>query len=255
MKRIFYCFALIAVLSGCIQYKDITYLRNAGIPANDSIFKNSVGVYKIQPSDLLYINITCLDENINKLFSSNSQMSSMTSSGAGYYLIGYLVDMDGCINLPVIGKLQVSGLTAKEIKDMIQKSSEKFITDPRVEIRLLSFRISVIGEVKKPGQFTIYNDKANIIEALAMAGDITYYGNRHKILLMRAAKDGTNAYRIDVTNKDLLSSPNYFMQPNDILYVEPLRSTGFRLSAADYAVLISTITATLTTIVLIRNFK
>jgi polysaccharide biosynthesis/export protein len=254
MKRLFYFYVLITLLSGCTQYKDITYLRNAGIPANDSIFKNSVAAYKIQPSDLIYISVSCLDENINKLFVSNPQTSSMISSMAGNYLIGYLVDVDGNINLPVIGRLQVSGLTMKETKDLIQKNSEKFITDPRIEIRLLSFRISVLGEVKRPGQFTIYNDKANVIEALAMAGDITYYGNRHKVLLMRATKDGTVAYRIDVTNMNLLTSPYFYMQPNDIIYVEPMRNAGFRLSAADYAVLISTITATLTTIFLIRNF-
>jgi polysaccharide export outer membrane protein len=195
-----------------------------------------------------------MDESINNVFNKSSSSSNMGSSNlGGFYVIGYTVDYDGTITLPVLGKIIVSGLTVSEALAAIQKQADKYIANAQIEVKLVSFKISVIGEVRKPGQFEIYNDKANIFEAIANAGDLTYYANRKNILILRSEPEGTRTYRINLTDKDILASPLYYVQPNDVIYVEPMKSTGLRLSAADYSVLISTISVTLSTYFLIRN--
>jgi polysaccharide biosynthesis/export protein len=244
------------ILASCTTYKDITYLRNLNPATADSLYLRSSGKYRIQPADILYIKVNCMDESINNVFNKNSLSSSLVSSNlGGFYVVGYTVEPDGTINLPVLGKILVTGLTVAEALTAIQKQADKFISNAQIDVKLVSFKISVIGEVRKPGQFEIYNDKANVFEALAIAGDLSYYANRRNILILRSEPEGMKTYRIDLTNKNILSSPLFYLQPNDIVYIEPMKNTGLRLTAADYSVLISTISVTLTTIILIQNIK
>lgn len=258
LKKILFLLSLaVLMITSCTGYKNITYLRYVDPSTSDSLFRVKQSDYKLQPSDILYIKINGLDESINLMFNKGilSQNSSFTYLG-GFYILGYTIEPDGTIILPVLGKIPVSGLTVSQAHEVVQKRiAEKYIVDPQVEMRLVSFKISVLGEVKKPGQFNIYNDKANIFEALAIAGDITYYGNRKNILLMRNYGNETHTYRINLSDKSILNSSLYYIQPNDVIIVEPLKSTGLRLSASDLSILISTITATLTTIVLINNLS
>ncbi len=258
LKRFFFITLLTFLVASCTSYRDITYLHSLNPSTEDSLFKCKAGKYKIQPADILYVKVNCMDENINNVFNNNlssSSSSSGTSNLGGFYVIGYTVESDGTITLPVLGKILVSGFTVQEALSIIQKQADKFITNAQVDLRLVSFKISVIGEVKKPGQFTIFNDKANIFEALSMAGDLTYYANRRNVLILHDEPDGTKTYRIDLTNKNILASPQFYLLPNDIIYIEPMKNTSFRLLAADYSVLISAISITLTTIILIRGIK
>lgn len=256
IKKFTLAFALTAIMIACTQYRDITYLRNLNPLTADSIFKSTASTYRIQPADILYIKVNSLDESINNIFNKSALSSSMvTSNLGGFYVIGYTVESDGTVNLPVLGKIPISGCTIAEALSIIQNQADKYIANAQIELRLVSFKISVIGEVKRPGQYNIYNDRANIFEALAIAGDISYFGNRKNILILRSEPEGTKTFRINLADKNILASKLFYLQPNDIVYVEPRRSTGIRLSAADYSVLISTLTATLTTIILIRNIK
>jgi polysaccharide biosynthesis/export protein len=258
IKRLLFLLCICSFFCACTQFKDITYIRNIGTQ-NDTLYNLKFNEYKVQIADILYIRVTCLDDNINELFNKNSSQgnsSSMSSStGGGFYLMGYTVDNEGNIALPIIGKVFVLDQTVNEIQTKIKKLSEKFITDASIDVKLVSFKISFLGEVRRAGQINIYSDRANIFEALSLAGDISYYGNRHNVLIMRAGKKGTEIHRVDLTDKNILTSDLFFLQPNDIVYVEPMRSTGFRLSAADYAVLMSTFAATISTIFLIKNLS
>jgi polysaccharide biosynthesis/export protein len=250
-----YCIFLLIISAfvSCTRYKDIAYMRNLDPASADSLYKSKQGIYKIQPADILYIKISCLDENIDKVFNQNTQSSQMTMGGAGYYVMGYNVEKDGTINLPVLGKIIVSGFTVPEALAAIQKMADKYMTNATVELRLVSFKISILGQVNRPGQLTVYNDKANIFEVLSLAGDLTYYGNRHSVLLMRSLPEGTKTYWLDLTDKSILTSEYFYIQPNDIIYVAPLKTTGFRLSIQDYSLLISTLTVTFSAIFLIKN--
>jgi Periplasmic protein involved in polysaccharide export len=242
------------LIASCTTYKDITYLRNLNPKTADSLYLTKVKDYKIQPADILYIKVNCMDENINEVFNKSTLSSSLVSSNlGGFYVIGYTVEPDGNIILPVLGKIFVSGLTIQEALSAIQKQADKYIANAQIDIKLVSFKFSVLGEVKRPGQYNIFNDKANVFEALAIAGDLTYYANRKNVLILRSGPEGIKTYRINLTDKDILATQLFYLQPNDIVYVEPMKSTGLRLSAADYSVLISTISVTLTTYFLIRN--
>lgn len=257
MNILKYLIIVIAILlSACGNYKRFTYLQT--IPPNkpDTLYNNSILVYKVQPADLLYVRITSLDENITKLFSSETvtnNSSMMGASGGGMYLTGYSIDKDGNITLPILGKIYVAGSTMDEVKQNVQKLATSYVKDAKVDVKLVSFKVAMLGEVNHPGQITIYNDKANIFEAIAQAGDISYNGNRRKITIVRNYNNTSRTIRVDLTKRDILGSQQYFLQPNDIVYVEPLKSTAFRLRVSDYSVFLTLITSTITAVLLITN--
>ena len=255
IKRIFIISFVIPVIFGCTRLKDITYVRDVGKSANDSLYTNSFSDYKIQVADILYVRISCMDESINALFDQGTQSNTTNSSASSssFYLTGNSVDVQGNITVPIIGKIPVVGQTVSEIESNLSKLSAKYITDARVQVKLVSFKISFLGEIGHKGQINIYSDRANIFEVLSLAGDINYNGNRHNVLIMRTTKQGTEVHRIDVTDKNILSSKMFFLQPNDIVYVEPIKSTGIKLMIADYSTLISILTLTISTIFLIKS--
>ncbi len=134
---------------------------------------------------------------------------------------GYLVDNTGAIELPVLGKVAVAGQTANQVKDRLRESLREYLKEPTVTIRNLNFRISVMGEVMRPSLFTIPNEQITLLEALSLSGDITIYGRRENVLIIRE-EDGKRTFaRVDLTRRDLFSSPYYYLHPNDVVYVEP----------------------------------
>jgi polysaccharide export outer membrane protein len=199
-----------------------------------------------------------MDKNVTDMF--NSEMTkNLTNTGnisnSGFYLIGYSIDPEGYINLPFLGKLKVAGLTVVETRNLIQKFSVEYIKDAQIEIRLLSFKVYFLGEFARPGMQTVYSDRANILEAISMAGDITYNGNRKKLSILRSYQDKTKLIEVDLTQRDILNSPQFFLQPNDVVYVKPLKSTIFRIRLNEYAGILSFFTSTVTLVVLINNLN
>ncbi len=180
----------------------------------------------IQPDDLLSITVNTLSPESNQLFNQGvlgTLGSSIASGSSGTQSIdGYLVDKNGEINFPVIGKLKIGGLTKADATDTIQNIlSRDYVKNPTVNIRFLNFKVTIIGEVKTPSTVTILTEKLNIMEALSLAGDMTGVGKRENVLIIRE-KDGVrNFIRVNLNDKDLVSSPDYFLQQNDIVYVEP----------------------------------
>lgn len=255
MKNFFFVLLFALFFSSCNQYKRFTYLQ-APLTEKDSVYSKILTPYKIQPSDNLYIKISsAISKTTEEMFNSSSTGTSSMSGaqGGSLYLMGYVVNQDGCINLPVLGIVQVSGYTVGEVQSLIQEKVTQMSSDARVDVKLLSFKISILGEIGSPGQFTIFSDRATILEALAMAGDITYNGNRKKILILRSYTNGTLPIEIDLTQRSILKSENYFLMPNDIIYIEPYKTTAFRLRIADYSQFLMLITSTITAVLLINN--
>jgi len=244
-------------LSSCGYYKRFTYLQTVPPNQPDSTYTSNILLYKLQIADILYVKIMSLDENISKMFNQEigGSVSSSLTGGAmgGMFLSGFSIDKGGEISLPILGKIQVLGLTVDECKQKIQKIAESYVTDARVDLKLVSFKISLLGEVRSPGQITIFNDRANIFEALSLAGDISYNGNRRKVTIIRNYSHSTKTIKIDLTQRDILSSQQYYLQPNDIIYVEPLKSTAFRLRVSDYATFLTLITSTITAVLLVTQ--
>ena len=258
--RIFYItFGWIGLLllTSCGQYKNIVYLQ-APKPETDTLYSPAFVQYKLQPADILHIRVTSIDHNVSDLFNNDSPTASSSTAlngmaGGGMYLTGYSINEKGQIQLPVIGNVDVAGLTVEEATAKISQLTLVYIKDAHIEVKLVSFKIAVLGEVNHPGQITIFNNKATILEAIAQSGDLSYYGNRKDILIVRNVKNGLKTIHVDLTRRELLKSDEFYLQPNDVIYIEPLRSTVFRLKLSDYSVFLTLVTSTVTLVFLIMQ--
>ena len=212
---------LITVFSSCVSKKDIVYFQYDKI--NQAEVSNS---YKtiIKPDDLLQITITALDIEAVRPFN----LAAVTYSTSSNSAIGvaqqqtYLVDTKGEIEFPVLGKIKIGGLTRDETIDLLKsKLSPDYIKDPNVNIRIANYKISVMGDVDRPGSYNIPNERITILDALALAGDVNISGQRNNILIIREEENKKVQYRVDIRSNLLLTSPVYYLQQNDVVYVEP----------------------------------
>lgn len=220
---------LIIITVGCGPHRNIVYFSNLDDnDLNKSKIIENVVIPTIQPDDLLSITVNSLSAESNMLFnqgvlgSLGSTVSNNTTNQQNNKIDGYLVDKNGNINFPVLGKIHLAGLTKEDATDTIANIlNREYVKDPTVNIRFLNFKITLIGEVKNPSTVTILTEQVNILEAISLAGDLTVLGKRENVLIIREKDGQRKLLRVDLNDKELLSSPNYFLQQNDIIYVEP----------------------------------
>ena len=217
------------LLSGCSSYKKVPYLQDAD--AVNSL-QQELPMYdaKIMPKDLLTITVNTTDPEaaapFNLTVQSSVNVARSTSLTHQPTLQQYLVGNDGNIDFPVLGRLQVNGLTKSEAENLIREKLGAYLKEtPIVTVRMTNYKISVLGEVNRPGMFTINNEKVNIFEALALAGDLTIWGQRDNLKLIREDATGKREIiTLNLNKSDIITSPNYYLQQNDILYVTPNKS-------------------------------
>ena len=222
MKKLLFPIMVVTVILmmvGCGSSKQVAYWQNI-----DSIsLAASKGLFdaKIMPKDELTILVQTTDPLTSEPF--NLRSTGQTSSKN--QITGYLVDNDGMINFPIVGKIHVAGLTKTECEDLIKSKIQPYLArteNPLVSVRTSSYRITVIGEVNKPGVIPVATEKISLVEALAEAGDMTVYGKRDNILLVREDKSGEkHKVRLNMNDANIINSPYYYLQQNDIVYVEP----------------------------------
>jgi polysaccharide export outer membrane protein len=201
--------------------------------------------YHLGIGDNLYIKVRSLDAKSNDFFNNmgGSGNNNAIYSDAGIYLNSYNVDQDGNIIFPFVGPINVIGLTLNQAQEKMAVILNEYLKETTtIIVKLVNYNVTFVGEVKKPGEYKIYQDNINIFEAIAMAGDITDYGNRNEVKLMRKTDDGTALHIIDLTREDILESPYFYLKPNDVIYIEPLKGKQFAFSTFPYALLFSTIT-------------
>ncbi len=219
--------AIIAVFSSCsAYYKQVPYLQNSQEFATESTeTKSFMYDARIMPKDLITITVSTSDPSAAQPFNLiiPTAANSTGSTTSQPVLQKYLVDNDGFIDFPIIGKLSVGGLTKGETEQLVVSKLKGYLNEtPIVSVRMTNYNISVLGEVLRPGTFTIDNEKATIFEALAMAGDMTVYGQRHNIKLIREdAKGKRKVIELDITDSNIITSPYYYLQQNDVIYVTP----------------------------------
>ncbi len=210
-----------SVLFSCVPAKDVVYFQ--GIDnANSSTSVNYEPV--IKADDILYINVSTLDPKAAEPFNlGNTEGQGTGGAGGGVQLqrLTYLVKNDGTIQFPVLGTLKVGGLTKAEVTHLVSSRISEFVKDAVINIRIMNFKISVLGEVNSPGSFVITNERITIPEALALAGDMTLFGKRENILLIREVQGVKSTLRLDMTNPEIINSPYYYLTQNDVLYIEP----------------------------------
>lgn len=225
LKLFAVCIGMV-LLSSCGSTKDIAYFQNAqSVDLEQSKFLYDA---KIMPKDVLSITISTVNPEAAKPFNL-SVPTLFSSSNNSLYTSGqlqsYLVDNDGCIDFPIVGSLKVGGLTKSECENLILGKIKPYLNEnerPVVTVRMTNYKISVLGEVARPGMFTVNNEKINILEALAQAGDLTIYGVRTNVKLIREDETGKKQiYTLNLNDANLVNSPYYYLQQNDIVYVEP----------------------------------
>jgi len=206
--------------------------------------------YTIHPGDNLYIKINSLDQKSNYFEDFGNYSNYYTESGI--YLNSYTVSDSGYVEFPLIGKVMVINLTLDEIRKALQEKVNEYLKNTVVIVKLANFRISMLGEFKNPGKYVVYQDKITLFEAIAMAGDLSDFARKNRSLLIRQTEDGTKSYRINLNDRNILESDLYYLMPNDIVYVEPVRGKQFAFKEFPYVLIFTTIT---TTLLLIEYFK
>ena len=216
------------LLTACQSYKKVPYFQNVEV-VNEAEQQEKLYDAKIMPKDLLTIVVSCTNPELaipfNLTVASNAGIAVSTSSYVTTQpvLQPYLVDNEGNINFPVLGELKLGGLTKREAEQLIIDKLKPYMKEtPIVTVRMVNYKISVIGEVTRPGTFTISNEKVNLLEALAMAGDMTVYGLRDNVKLIREDANGKQQIvTLDLNKAETILSPYYWLQQNDIIYVTP----------------------------------
>jgi len=247
--------AIIIFFSSCIPQKKIKYMQPVHEDStNRALFETpTYQEYHLGIGDNLYINVRSLDQRSNDFFNKNgNDNKSSNYNDASIYLNSYTVDPKGDISFPFIGPIHVFGLTIDQTKAKVEEVMNQYLKETTIVVKLVNFNITFIGEIRRPGEYKIYQDKINIFEAISLAGDITDYGNRNEVKLMRMSEDGTVLHILDLTKEDILESPYYYLKPNDVIYIEPLKGKQFAFATFPYALLFSTIT---TVIVLLTFLK
>lgn len=217
---------MVVLLGSCSSGKDVPYFQNI----DEISLAESKGLYdaKIMPKDMLTITVSTTDPAAAAPFNlsvGNTVGASGQLSNGGGNLQGYLVDNDGNINFPVIGHMHVQGMTKSQCQDMIREKLLPYMAateNPIVTVRMSSYRVTVTGEVNRPGVIPVSTEKMSIVEALAQAGDLTVYGKRDNIMLIREDETGQKKMvRLNMNDANLINSPYYYLQQNDIIYVQP----------------------------------
>jgi len=262
MKKNYILILLFSVLvfASCRQHKEMTYFQDIGDQPSAIESIDAKEDYRIQPNDILYVKIITLDEEIMTLFNSISMPGGSRMGGSyqtfneqSLYFTGFSVSDLGYVEIPTLDTIRVVNLTIEEAKDVIQKKANELIKEPDVLVRLANFKVTILGEVRSPGMISYYNNQTTILEALGKAGDLTDYGNRENVLIIRPTQNGSQTFRVDLTKKNLLASSEYYIKPNDVIIVEPLKAKGTRLFAQDYGTFVSVISSTITAIAIIWN--
>ena len=227
MKKTLLFLLLVVALASCSSYKDVPYIQN---PEVVNQYTGELPLYdaKIMPKDLLSITVNTTDPEAAAPFNLTVQTSlnaasNRISATSQPSLQQYLVNNEGTIDFPVVGRLKVGGLTKNQAEDLIREKLAPYLKEnPIVTVRMANYKISVLGEVARPGSFTVSNEKINVLEALAMAGDMTVYGIRNDVKLIREDAQGhRQIISMDLTDSDFILSPYYYLNQNDIIYVTP----------------------------------
>ena len=251
--KVFYILILPIVISftSCGSSKEIVYFQDEIIEKNDQIPTESELIYK--PNDLLTIVVSGLDPEAVKPFNLPviANNNSLIKAQGELKMQTYLVDLNGFIEFPVLGNIKLGGLSRSQATQLLKTKLEDYIKDPIVNIRLANFTVTVLGEVNNPGTFTVEDERISLIEAIGLAGDLTIYGKRENVFLIREDNGIKRFTKFDLTSIKVVNSPNYYLTQNDVIYIEPNKAKVRSSSYNQNNVIIISAVATLATIIAI----
>jgi len=241
----------VVILSSCVPLKKTAYLRIADDADTVKTFVNERKIdYRIQPGDNLYIRVVTLDATTTTLLNPLSMSGGGGGGGAltndaGVYLQSYTVNEAGYLDFPMVGEIFVRNMNVEEIKEALTEKLREYLKELQVIVKLVNFNIILLGEVSIPGHYKVYQTDINLFEAVAMAKDMTDYANAQKVSVIRQTKTGTQVVTLDMTKRSVLSSDYFYLKPNDIVYVRPVRGKQFTFAQFPYGVVFGFISSTI----------
>lgn len=235
------------LLSSCIPQKKMLYMQVKDETDTLTAFQNDRMIdYKVQSGDNLYIRVVSLDEKTTLLLNPLSPGGNNNiGNDASVYLNSYTVNEKGFLDFPMTGEIHVKNLNTDDITAKIHEKLEVYLKEFVVIVKLVNFNITLLGEVTRPGQYKIYQNNINLFEAVSMASDLTDFANRSKVAIIRQTKEGSEVHYVDLTKRDILLSDFYYLKPNDIVYVQPVKGKQFTFAEFPYGVVFGFISTTI----------
>lgn len=230
----------ISLLTSCVTQRDVEYIQDSNKEIK-SFDEPEFPEYRLKSNDELYIKINSLDEAAANIF-SNATQQPMSLDPYGTSMLSYSVDQEGFLLLPVIGNVFVKGKSLPEVSFILRDSLKNVLNQPIVTVKLVNRYVTILGEVNAPGHVTYSQEKLSIFDAIGLAGDITDYGNREKVILIRNENGDNIRANINLNRSEILASGLYYLRPNDIVYVKPLRNKFWGMRQFPWTVFFSTIT-------------
>ena len=236
----------------CVRYKNFVLVNDNLHGSHDTTTVIKEVPYLLQKNDVLNISVASTDEKSIAIFIKNAAGSSNLASGeSSLYLNGYVINDSGRISLPVIGDIEVENKTTSEVRRLLQQKLITYFKYAIVDVKLVSFRVSFLGEFNGPGSITVFRNQLNLLDALSLAGGFTSYSKRTSVKIMREVNGKMKTKRVDFTNPDIVNHDWYYLKPNDIIYAEPLRIKPLTTNTATFSLVLSTVSF----IILILNFS
>lgn len=253
MKNIFLYLLFLVVFSSCISTKRTTYFQGEPISETE-IKKLNNQPYRLQINDVLYIDIKANNPEIVSMFKT-----SEGNNGGNLYFSGYSIDRHGNIRIPYLGDVNVLGYTEKEVREKIEAELGKFFKNPElifVTVKLAGIKLIVTGEVGSPGTINLAENQVSIIDAISNAGEITPFGNREEVTVIRKSIDGVKKYKLDLTKINIFESENFYLQPNDIVYVLPLKRKSWGIGTTglqSFTTVVTILSFLVSSVLLVKN--
>jgi len=259
MFKFFLWFLLIISLSSCVSNKRTVLFQGEPTTRSD-IYKLNNIPYKLQVGDVIVINIKSINPKLVSLFKPTENITTNNQNGKNVGFNGYTIDRHGNIRLPYLGELNVLGFTVKEVIEKIENGLKLYLKNTDkifVQVMLSGFKLVVSGEVRDPGTINLQQNQVTIVEAIANAGGITETGDKTDIAIIRKTVDGVKKYKVDLTNIDIFNSDLYYIQPNDIIYVKPIKRKSWGIGTTGLGVFttfISIFSVVTSTILIVKTF-
>lgn len=262
MKFIIYLIILTVAISYSCSNKNYIYLEKHPDSLEVGIeYKAKRTEYKLKANDILYINLSSSNEYLTSILSTAKQQENTghstsannSQSGSGdFYLTGYTIGDSGYVSVPLLGSIKVVDQTIDEAKKTIQKRTDEIFKGAIVNVKLVSFKLTFMGEVGRQTTINVYQNEINIMEALSMVGGVNEFGDRKNVLVVRKTYDGYTTLRVDLSKRNLLKSSKYWLQPNDMIIVEPLNKKNVRTSLTEITFYLSAVTSIFTSLFLLK---
>jgi len=246
---------VLASMVSCIPQKKLRYLQKVEDSQVDTTKTEIDMNYHLKPDDEVYIQVNSIDPKTYAFFNGGGGRTNVNqmNNDIGLYLNSYTISDSGFVELPVVGKIAIAGLTIRNAQAAVEAELKNYLTEVSVVLKLSGFRITLIGEVKRPGRYTPYVSQLNIFEALALSGDMTSYGNRERVMIIRKSKGKEDVFIVNLLDKNILNSEYYHLLPNDVIYVESLNAKTWGFEQFPYVLILSTITTFIALMSLIRT--